>query len=79
VTQKPVPILSAALPTFLTSIEVQSLLRVSKLTLMRYRRGYTTANGTFKRPVLGHLRREGRILFAKSEVEKFLTQRMIRA
>jgi hypothetical protein len=69
----------AVMPSFLTSAEVQAVLRCSKMTLYRYYRGYETKKGTFKRPILSHIRREGRVLFAKSEVVKFLTARMVLA
>jgi hypothetical protein len=60
---------------FLLPVEVRSILRCSKRTLIRYYKGYSNANGRRVRPLLGSVRRGGRILFAKTEVDRFIAAR----
>ena len=60
---------------FLLSAEVRIVLRCSKRTLIRLYRGYTKPDGRRMRPVLGSVRRGSRILFAKTEIERFIAAR----
>jgi hypothetical protein len=64
-------------PSFLLSAEVRSLLRCSKRTLIRYYKGYERSDGTHVRPVLTSVRRGGAVLFPKSVVDSFITNRTV--
>ena len=67
----------ATLPSYLKFNEVKAILRCSDRTLSRLYRGNRKPDGTFVRPVLGYVRRGGTILFAKSEIERFLVKRTV--
>lgn len=71
------PFVESGSSPFLLSAEVCSILRCSKRTLARYYKGYVNADGRRVRPVLGSVRRGGRILFAKTEVERFIAARLV--
>ena len=60
---------------YLTSAEVQAVPRCSKRTLIRYYQGYKKPNGVYVRPVLGVFHRGRNVLFARSEVQRFITAR----
>jgi hypothetical protein len=72
---KPVSIPEINSSPFFLPAEVCSLLRCSKRTLIRYYKGYVNVDGRRVRPVLGSVRRGGRILFAKTEIDRFLAAR----
>lgn len=59
----------------LTSVEARSALRCSERSLLRLYMGYHRSDGTFTRAALGFTRRGGRVLFAKSEIIRYLEAR----
>jgi Helix-turn-helix domain len=68
----------ATLPPYLKFNEVKAILRCSDRTLSRYYRGDRKPDGTPVRPILGYIRRGRSILFAKTELERFLAARTVR-
>ncbi len=71
------PVNFATLPPYLTCAEVRKLLRCSERTLRRYYRG-DSRGGAASRPILGYAQRVGTTLFAKAEIERFLSRRTVR-